>query len=78
MTEINVKDARANLSALLDKVERGEEIIITRRGRKVAKLLSSDRQDTHLPSLKLFRSKIEIHGPSLSDTVLKLRNEETY
>jgi len=31
--EVNVKDARSNFSSLLDKVERGEEIIIKRRGK---------------------------------------------
>jgi len=36
--QIKVKDARSKLSSLLDRVEKGEEIIITRRGKKVARL----------------------------------------
>lgn len=32
-------DAKTHLSALLDRVERGEEITITRRGRAVARLV---------------------------------------
>ena len=32
MLEVNVKEARSNLSSLLDRVERGEEILIKRRG----------------------------------------------
>jgi prevent-host-death family protein len=36
MLEVNIKEARSNVSKLLDKVERGEEIIITRYGQKVA------------------------------------------
>jgi prevent-host-death family protein len=39
MDEIGAFDAKNKLSALLDKVERGEEIVITRRGRPVAKLV---------------------------------------
>jgi prevent-host-death family protein len=35
MLEINARDARSNLSSLLDKVEAGEEIIIKRRGKSV-------------------------------------------
>jgi len=39
MVEIGAFDAKNKLSALLDKVERGEEIVITRRGRPVARLV---------------------------------------
>mgnify|MGYP001545536650 CR=1 FL=1 len=35
MMEVNVKEARGNFSSLLDRVERGEEIIIKRRGKKL-------------------------------------------
>jgi prevent-host-death family protein len=36
MLEVNVKEARSKLSHLLDRVERGEKIIIKRRGKKLA------------------------------------------
>jgi prevent-host-death family protein len=36
---VSTFDAKNRLSALLDQVERGEEIIITRRGIPVAKLV---------------------------------------
>jgi prevent-host-death family protein len=39
MDEIGAFDAKNKFSALLDKVERGEEITITRRGKVVAKLV---------------------------------------
>ena len=55
MLEVNVKDARSNFSSLLDKVERGEEIIIKRRGKKIACLVSLGIKD-RLPSLNKFRS----------------------
>jgi antitoxin (DNA-binding transcriptional repressor) of toxin-antitoxin stability system len=34
MLEVNVRDARSNLSALLEGVEAGEEIIIKHRGKR--------------------------------------------
>jgi prevent-host-death family protein len=37
--KIGVLEARTKLSALLDRVERGEEFTITRRGRPVAQLV---------------------------------------
>ena len=39
MREIGVVEAKNRLSSLLDDIERGEEIVITRRGRPVAKLV---------------------------------------
>ena len=39
MTEIGAFEAKNKLSALLDEVEQGREVVITRRGRPVAKLV---------------------------------------
>ncbi len=39
MREIRASDAEANLLALLDDVERGETLIITRRGRAIARIV---------------------------------------
>ena len=39
--EIGAVEARTRLSALLDRVEAGEEVVITRRGRPVARLISA-------------------------------------
>ena len=38
MDEIGAFEAKNRLSALLERAERGEEILITRRGKPVAKL----------------------------------------
>jgi prevent-host-death family protein len=38
MREVGAFEAKNRLGALLDRVERGEEIVITRRGKPVAKL----------------------------------------
>lgn len=45
MKTVGAFEAKTHLSALLDRVERGEEVLITRRGRSVAKLVParSDR-----------------------------------
>ena len=39
MQEIGVFEAKKTLGALLDRVERGEEIVITRHGRPIARLV---------------------------------------
>lgn len=38
MTQVNVHEAKTTLSKLLERVERGEEIVIARNGTPVAKL----------------------------------------
>ncbi len=39
MTEVGSFEAKNTLSALLERAEHGEEIVITRRGRPIAKLV---------------------------------------
>lgn len=36
--QVSLAEAKAHLSALLDRVEAGEEVVITRRGKPVARL----------------------------------------
>jgi len=40
MIEVNAEKARGELGSLLKRVEAGEEVVISRRGRKVAKMVS--------------------------------------
>ena len=77
MLEVNVKEARSKLSILLDRLERGEEIVIKRRGKKVA-LLVSPKNENALPSLKKFRASISATEKFLSEIVIDLRKEERY
>jgi prevent-host-death family protein len=45
MITVGAFDAKTNLSALLDKVEAGEEVVITRHGKPVARLVSAQDID---------------------------------
>jgi prevent-host-death family protein len=51
MTEIGAFEAKNTFGTLLDRVERGEEIIITRHGKPVARLVPNtgiiDRDQAH-------------------------------
>lgn len=45
MRKIQASNAKAHLSRLLDEVERGETIVITRHGRAIARIIpEGDRQ----------------------------------
>jgi prevent-host-death family protein len=78
MIEINAKKARGELSSLLTQVEGGEEVVISRRGRKVARMVSLREGPKRLPSLKAFRAGIRISGERLSQTVVLSREEERF
>lgn len=45
MKIVGLADAKAHLSALLDAVEAGDEVVITRRGKAVARLIRDRGSD---------------------------------
>jgi len=77
MMEVNVKEARSKLSKLLDKVSRGEEVIVTRHGKKIACLVPTEKVG-RLPSLREFRDSIKLSGKPMSQAVIESRAEERF
>jgi len=51
MPTVNVHKAKTNLSRLLAQVEAGEEVIIARRGRPVARLVSYNPRVKRQPDI---------------------------
>ncbi|MDD5168494.1 MAG: type II toxin-antitoxin system prevent-host-death family antitoxin [Syntrophales bacterium] len=76
--EVNVKEARSKISSLLNKTEKGEEIIIIRRGKRVARLVAVGSSSKKLPDLRRFRDSISTKGKALSRDVIQQREEERY
>ena len=58
MVTVNLAHAKAHLSELLDRVEAGEEVLITRRGRPVAHLSPAATRKQPLRPLAEFRQKM--------------------
>lgn len=75
MQSYTAKQARSHFSLLLKKAEKGEEIILVRRGREIAMLSKAPRKKVEMPSLKEFRKTISYTGRTLSETVIKMREE---
>jgi prevent-host-death family protein len=76
MSTVGTFEAKTHLSALLERVERGEEITITRHGKAVARLvpvgaISRDRLKDTVARLKAFR-----RGRRLGDVSAKALIEE--
>ncbi len=70
MRTAGVREARQNLSALLDEVKKGREIVITEHGRPVAKLVPPDRpRSKGVPNFAVIRRRMPIFDPPLSTTL---------
>ncbi len=76
--EINAKQARAKLSSLLKKVEEGGEVVVLRRGKRIARLVPAEKKEVRLPTLKKFRASIRIKGEPLSLGVIRGRERERF
>lgn len=66
MIEVGAFEAKTYLSSLLEKVNRGEEVLITRRGKAVARLVPAQRaQQSELRAtisqLLAFRKEVNLH-----------------
>jgi len=79
MDTVSIREARKRLSELIAAAERGESVIITRRGREVALLAPLARKPRRrLPDLSEFRASIKVKGKGLSETVTAMRSRERY
>ena len=78
MLKINIRDARNTLSHLIDQVKRGQQVILSGRGKAVAQLSPVNFEEHCLSSLSQFRATIHSNSENLSDTVIKLSQEERY
>lgn len=76
MLEINVKELRTKLRLIIQQVEAGEEVKITRRGKEVARLVPPRHAPKQFPDLTEFRASIHLKGASPLTTLLELREEE--
>ena len=79
MDQVSVFDAKNRLSALLDQVEKGHEIVITRRGKPVARLVptsETNRSQAAVEKLRLLRDSIAARGERLPWPELKGYRDE--
>jgi prevent-host-death family protein len=77
MKPVSLKDARKRLGDLVRAAERGESVVITRRGKEVARLVPVEaRTAPGFPDLSEFRNSLAITGQPMSETIIELRGEE--
>ncbi len=80
MDEIDQTDAKARLGALLDRVDAGESILITRYGRPVALLspVTRPRRPVDLVALRALTVAMATRPPAPRDDVRSMRDSERY
>ncbi len=67
MIEVGTFEAKTHLSALLEKVSQGQEVLITKRGEPIARLVPAQRSDrtqvaATIDTLFEFRKGMKLDG----------------
>lgn len=78
MTKVTVDEAINNIKNLLKRVAAGEEIIIVEQDKPVAHLSPPSTDENIFADMRQFRQSLSVKGESLSQTVIKVRQEERY
>jgi antitoxin (DNA-binding transcriptional repressor) of toxin-antitoxin stability system len=79
MNRVKIREARSQLSAIVNRAQQGESTVILRRGRAVATVEPVAKgKRGRLPDLSGFRASIKVKGRPLSKVVATLRKESRY
>lgn len=80
MSAISLADAKARLSELIDRVEAGESIEITRRGKPVARLtaVTEPRKPIDIARLQALSESLPPQTTSAADLVRSMRDDDRY
>lgn len=65
--QVNIYEAKTNLSRLVDEAAAGSEIVIARHGHPVAKLVAADARGSGKRPLGLYRGQIWV-APDFDET----------
>lgn len=79
MKTASVAEAKAQLSVLLGNVEAGEDVLITRRGKPVVRLIAARDEQTSRFDMATLREFVEAQPPSPTSkvlTVAKMREQD--
>ena len=77
MLTVNLSQAKARLSELMDQVEAGQEVVITRRGKAVAQMSAAIPPKKPLPLRELagFRDAMPPLRRPAAELLREIRNE---
>lgn len=80
MDAINLAEAKAHLSELIDRVEAGDSIDITRRGKPVARLttVTKPRKPVDAALLRALTATMPPQSRPAADLVRSMRDDDRY
>jgi prevent-host-death family protein len=80
MNKVSLADAKARLSELVDRVEGGESVDITRRGKPVARLTAAaaPRKRVDLGMLQALTRSLPPQAPDAANLVRSMRDGDRY
>ena len=80
MDAVNLADAKARLSELIDRVEAGESVEIRRRGKTVARLVPAPppRKPLDMAAIRALTESMPFHDGNAGDFVLAMRDSDRY
>lgn len=80
MGAYSIAEAKAHLSALIEQVERGEAVTLTKRGKPIARIVSlvepAQKPKIDLERLRAFRATMPKSKMSSAVMIRKMRDEE--
>ena len=80
MGAYSIAEAKAHLSALIEQVERGEAVTLTKRGKPIARIVSliepAHKPKIDLERLRAFRATMPKSKMSSAAMIRKMRDEE--
>jgi len=78
MSTITVAEAKAHLSEVLDRVERGEEVVITRRGKPVARVsqVQQPKEPIDWEAIDRIRESMPFQEVPSVDIIRQMRDEK--
>lgn len=80
MDSVNLADAKAHLSELVERAAGGEPVRITRRGKPVAQITAVEqpKKRIELPTLRAMTSSMPQQTEAARDLVRRMRDEDRY
>jgi prevent-host-death family protein len=77
MIEIGVYEAKARFSELLDKVEQGETVVVTRHGRPIARLVADEaaRRAKVRETIEQMLERRKTVAPVTTEEIIAWKNE---
>lgn len=80
MSVVSLAEAKAHLSALVDRVESGDTITITRRGKEVARLTQADDalRPIDVDALRALTNTMPLQAQGARSFVREMRDDERY